>query len=131
MTVNFTEFLIGLAIIALMLERFVEKLFGWIPKNISIGNQTLQRGYLLTLLIFVFGFLIAYFGEILALEVIFDKDVPKILDSLTTGLFIAAGADPIHQVIRWTEEKKELAKEHRQNNKDNTEKKKKGGRLNE
>jgi len=104
---DITSFLGALAALSLMVERIVEKFFGWIP------DRTKKGGYILTLLVFAIGFIIAYFGGILVLKELFSKDAPIWLDSLVTGLFIAAGADPIHQVIRWFEEKKEQAKVER------------------
>lgn len=104
MAQDITVFLTGLAVLALMIERIVEKFLGWIPNKIEKG------GYILTSVVFLIGVIIAYFGDILVLNELFLKAVPKLLDSIITGLFIAAGADPIHQVIRLLEEKKEQAK---------------------
>jgi hypothetical protein len=113
-------FLVGLAALALILERVVEKLFGWIPdvlrKSRAFKSSRKLRsniGNILTIVILILGWLIAYTGNILVIEVLFEQDVAKLLDSFITALFIVAGADPIHQAIRLTEEKKEKTKEER------------------
>jgi hypothetical protein len=119
-----TTFLIGLAIIALILERAMETFFGWLPEiiddKLKEGNKTGEQkkskfkgGFALTLLILFFGFIIALYGELFVLKEIFSKDFPDLLDAFITGLFISGGADPIHQVIRFTEEKKDKAKEEK------------------
>jgi hypothetical protein len=113
-------FLVGLAALALILERVVEKLFGWIPdvlrKSRAFKSSRKLRsniGNILTIVILLLGWMIAYTGNILVIEVLFEQDAAKLLDSFITALFIVAISDPIHQAVRLMEEKKEKTKEQR------------------
>ena len=113
MAQDIVTFLTGLAVLTLMIERFVEKIFGWIPDKLKENGGTKGKkngGYILTLLVFLIGSIIAYIGSISVLKELFLTDAPKLMASIITGLFITAGPDPLHQAIRLLEEKKDQAK---------------------
>ena len=113
-------FLIGLAALALILERVVEWLFGWIPevlkKSEPIRSKKRYRENvvkILTVIVLLLGWFASYQGNFLILKELFSADASKVFDSFATGLCIAVGADVFHQLIRAVEEKKERTKEAR------------------
>jgi hypothetical protein len=113
-------FLIGLAALAIILERVVEWLFGWLPdvlkKSEPIRSKKRYRenvGKILTLIVLLLGWMASYQGNFLILKELFLSDTSKAFDSFVTGLCIAVGADVFHQLIRAVEEKKERTKEAR------------------
>jgi hypothetical protein len=114
-----TSFLLSLAALALIIERVVEKGFSWIPeylreKRLTSDFVKKRIGNIMAVFVFLIGWFIAYQGNIYTIKILFMKDVSVFWDTFTTALFITGGADTIHQIIRFGEEKKESAKEDRE-----------------
>jgi biotin transporter BioY len=104
--VDVISYLTSLAVLALIIERSVEQFSGKIQEK--------NRKNLIFLIILVVGIIIVYVYGIGIIQNLFEINLEGLLllgDALITGVFIAAGADPIHSVVRWMEEKKEQAKE--------------------